>query len=31
MDKNKVDQENKVKELEALNQGLEALKLKVKK
>ena len=31
MDKNKVDQENKVKELEALNKGLEALKLKVKK
>ncbi len=31
MDKNKGDQENKVKELEALNKGLEALKLKVKK
>jgi hypothetical protein len=31
IDKNKIEQENRVKELEALNQGLEALKLKVKK
>lgn len=31
IDKNKTDQENKVKEIEALNKGLEELKLKVKK
>lgn len=31
IDENKVDQANKVKELEALNKGLEELKLKVKK
>jgi hypothetical protein len=31
MDENKLDQANKVKELEALNKGLEELKLKVKK
>jgi hypothetical protein len=30
IDKNKIDQANRVKEIEALNQGLEALKLKVK-
>ncbi len=30
IDKNKVDQGNKVKEIEALNKGLEELKLKVK-
>lgn len=31
IDENKLSQENKVKELEALNKGLEELKLKVKK
>jgi len=31
IDKNKTDQENKVKEIEALNKGLEELKLKVKR
>jgi hypothetical protein len=31
IDKNKIDQENKVKEIEALNKSLEELKLKVKK
>ena len=30
IDKNKIDQENKLKEIEALNQGLEKLKLLVK-
>ncbi len=31
IDKNKIDQENKVKEIEALNKSLEELKLKIKK
>jgi hypothetical protein len=31
MDENKIDQENKVKEIEALNKSLEELKLKIKK
>lgn len=30
IDKNKLDQENKVKELEALNKGLEEMKLRIK-